>query len=49
MDFGSETTYAIPRKADLIKNIFLQFELPNLQKNLLTSSRFGMFWNTFPI
>ena len=30
MDFGSETTYAIPRKADLIKNIFLQFELPNL-------------------
>jgi hypothetical protein len=30
MDFGSTTTYTFPRQGDLIKNIFLQFELPDL-------------------
>ena len=30
LDFGKTITYTIPRKGDLIKNIFLQFELPSL-------------------
>ena len=39
MDFGVTSTFTIPRKADLIKNIFLEIELPELissdGKNLL--------------
>lgn len=30
LDFGKSTTFTIPRKGDLIKNIFLQIDLPNL-------------------
>jgi hypothetical protein len=30
LDFGKTTNFIIPRQGDLIKNIFLQFELPNL-------------------
>lgn len=30
LDFGKATTFTLPRKGDLIKNIFLQFHLPEL-------------------
>lgn len=30
LDFGKTTTFTIPRQGDLIKNIFLQFTLPDL-------------------
>lgn len=33
IDFGKATTFTIPREGDLIKNIFLQIELPNLTSN----------------
>ena len=30
LDFGLTTKYTIPRKGDLIKNMFLQFEIPDI-------------------
>ena len=30
LDFGRKTTFTLPRKGDLVKNMFLQFELPKL-------------------
>ena len=30
LDFGKTTTFTIPRQGDLIKNLFLQFELPEI-------------------
>ena len=30
LDFGKSTTFTIPRQGDLIKNMFLQFTLPDL-------------------
>merc|ERR1711935_185113 len=30
IDFGKTTKFAIPRKGDLVKNMYLHFDLPNL-------------------
>ena len=33
LDFGKSTTFTIPREGDLIKNMFLQFTLPDINSN----------------